>query len=168
MVAAFITITSCYYIVINFIAVPGITLTSSPPPSSDGYYCPGPVQFTCVGTEIPALSWRINNTYRGTYEFFSGDTFPLSILLSPPLPDVTIDITTASVQNILSTLRASVSDLRGISIECSSFLNNISPQYESVQERQGTKINNYVAKVIIVIIYSFSFYLYHPMFHLSL
>ena len=120
-----------------------------------------------MGIEIPSLSWRLNNTYKGTYELFSGDTFPLPLFLSPPLPDVTIIITSASVQNIESTLTANVTDLRGILIECSSFLNNISPRYRSVQERQGTKINNYVAKVIIVMFYSFSFYLYHPMFDLS-
>ena len=125
---------------INFIAVPSITLISSPPPSSNGYFCPGPVQFNCLGTEISGLTWSINNTYRGTYEFFSGDRFPLTIISSPPLPNVTINITSASVQNIESTLTANVSDLRGTLIECSSFFNNISHQYESVQERQGTII----------------------------
>ncbi len=116
------------------IAIPEITLTSSPPPSSSGYFCPGPVQFTCVGTDISylAIGWRINNTYRTRYEFLSGDIFPLYISLSPPLPDVSVMITGASYsgsgQNIVSTLTAGVSDLRGTLIECSSYIN---VQYES-------------------------------------
>ncbi len=132
---------------INYLAIPEITLTSSPPPSSNGYFCPGPVQFTCVGTEIHGLAWRINNTYRGTYEFFSGDRYPRSIIVSPLLLDVTIIIVNASNapfsgsgHNIESTLTANVSDLRGTLIEC-LFLVNINLQYESnttVQERQGT------------------------------
>ncbi len=125
---------------INFItAIPEITLTSSPTPPSNGYFCPGPVQFTCVGTDIFSLSWRINNTYsRGTYEFFSGDTFPISLLLDPLLPDVTIMITSGSHNRIESTLAASVSNLRGTLIECLSL---IGAQYESnttVHERQGS------------------------------
>ncbi len=135
----------------NNIAIPEITLTSSPPPSSSGCFCPGPVQFTCVGTDISYLGWRINNTYRTLYEFFSGDTFPLYISLSPPLPDVSVMITSASYsgsgQNIVSTLTAGVSDLRGTLIEC------INVQYESsttVQERQGTEcINNSPANDIL-------------------
>ena len=131
-------------IVITFItAIPGVILTSSPPPLSNGYFCPGPVQFTCVGTDIFSLTWRINNTYRKTYRFFSGDTFPLSLILSPPLPDVTIVITSGSDNIIESTLvTASVSNLRGTLIECLSL---IDAQYESnatVHERQGTECIN--------------------------
>ena len=116
-------------------------MTSSPPPLSNGYFCPGPVQFTCVGTEIPRLTWRINITYRGNYEFFSGDTFPLSISLAPPLPDVAIIITSASFsesgQNIESTLTASVSDLRGTIIECFSS-ESTNESNTTVQEHQGS------------------------------
>ncbi len=132
-----------YYTIVLLLAIPGITLTSSPPPSSNGYFCPGPVQFTCVGTEIPSLTWRINNTYRGTYFILRGDTFPQHLAFSPPLSGVLVTITSASFsgggQNIESTLTASVSDLNEILIECFSFV-NINVQYESnttVQERQG-------------------------------
>ena len=115
-----------------------ITLTSSPPPSSNGYFCPGPVQFTCVGTEIPSLTWRINNTYRGTYEFFHVDIFPRSLSLSPPLPDVNIMITSGSDSRIESTLNANVSSLRETLIECSSaVMNSRIANSTTVQELQG-------------------------------
>ena len=133
----------CYTIVL-LLAIPGITLTSSSP-SSNGYFCPGPVHFTCVGTEIPSLTWRINNTYRGTYFILRGDTFPQHLAFSPPLSDVLVTITSASFsgggQNIESTLTASVTDLNETLIECFSLV-NINVRYESnttVQERQGKK-----------------------------
>ena len=120
-----------------------ITLTSSPPPSSNGYFCPGSVQFTCVGTEINELRWKINNTNSGIFLLLDEVMFPLPLSWSPPLPDVTITITNASFggsgQNIESTLNANVSDLRGTLIKCLSTVNNI--VYESnttVQEIQGT------------------------------
>ena len=53
----------------NIIATSEISLTSSPPPSSNGYFCPGPVQFTCVGTDINGLTWRIISTNRVSYNF---------------------------------------------------------------------------------------------------
>ncbi len=82
-----------------------------------------------MGTEIPSLTWRINNTYsRGTYEFFSGDTFPLSLTLDPTLLDLTIMITSGSDSRIESTLNANVSNLRGTLIQCSSS----GSQYESI------------------------------------
>ncbi len=120
------------------LAVPEIYLTSSPPPSSNGYFCPGPVQFTCVGTEISILSWRINNTYIGTYRYLSGDTFPRSLSLSPLLPDVNIMITSGSDSRIESTLNANVSSLRETLIECSSFVTSSQiGNITTVMERQG-------------------------------
>ncbi len=95
-----------------------------------------------MGTEIPDLSWRINNTYGKTYRFFSGDTFPRSLTLNPILPDVTIMITSGSDRRIEFTLTASVSNLRGTLIGCLSL---IEAQYESnttVHERQGTEFIN--------------------------
>ena len=48
-----------------------ITLTSSPPPSPAGYYCPNQVvTFTCIGLSISILlDWRINGTLVGEYPF---------------------------------------------------------------------------------------------------
>ncbi len=121
-------------------AIPEITLTSSPPPSSDGYFCPGPVQFTCVGTEISSLTWRINNTYRGTYRYLDDEvsTFPQTLSLSPLLPGVNIMITSGSDSRIESTLNASVSSLRETLIECSS--TSLIASNATVQERQGKNL----------------------------
>ncbi len=68
------------------------------------------------------------------------DTIPQSLPLSPPLPDVTINITSASFsgsgQNIESTLTSSVSDLRGTLIECAD--GSVLNESNTVQERQGS------------------------------
>ncbi len=76
-----------------------------------------------------------------TYEYFSGDTFPLSLTVDPTLPDIAIIITTASFsesgQNIESTLTSSVSDLRGTFIECFSS-ENTDESNTTVQEHQGS------------------------------
>ncbi len=88
-----------------------------------------------MGTNISSLTWRINNTYTGTYRYLDDDTFPQPLSLSPPLPDVTIMITSGSDSRIESTLNADVSSLRETLIECSSgdqTRNNI-----TVQELQG-------------------------------
>ena len=68
---------------------------------------------------------------------------PITLSWSPPLPDVIVVITSASFsgsgQNIVSTLNANVSDLRGSLIKCVSIVSNT--VYESsttVQETQGT------------------------------
>ncbi len=132
-----------YYTIALLLAIPGNTLTSSPPPSSNGYFCPGPVQFTCVVTESFSLIWRINNTYRGTYSISSEDTFPRHLAFSPHLPDVILTITSASFSggglSIESTLTASVSDLNETLIECFSWVNNWYESNTTVQERQGKK-----------------------------
>ncbi len=74
-----------------------------------------------MGTETvadtPNLTWRINNTYRGTYRYLDGDPFPQTLSLSPLLPDVNIMITSGSDSRIESTLNANVSSLRETLIE---------------------------------------------------
>ncbi len=114
-------------------AVPGITLTSSPPPSSNGYFCPGPVQFTCVGTEISALSWIANDTHS------VNPTYPLTVFLGPPIPGVVVMITSASRgssgQDITSTLSASASILSGLLLQCVA--NNRIIRNASIQEIKG-------------------------------
>ncbi len=122
------------------LAVPEITLTSSPPPSSNGYFCPGPVQFTCVGIEISSLSWIVNDTHSLQYTLLSGvnPTFPFTVSLNPPLPGVVVMIASASRgssgQDITSTISASVSVLSGSSLQCVD--NNII-RSASIQEREG-------------------------------
>ncbi len=123
-------------------AIPEITLTSSPLPLSNGYFCPGRIQFICVGTEISSLTWRINNTYRGTYVILSDDIFPQLLSLSPPLPDVNIMITSGSNSRIESTLNANVSSLRETLIECSSSVaNDRIGNNTTVQELQGNNVH---------------------------
>ncbi len=95
-----------------------------------------------MGTDTLSLTWRINNTYRGTYRYLGDDPFPQTLSLSPFLPDVNIMITSASFSGsdsrIESTLNANVSSLRETLIECSSFVANSRIANSTiVQERQG-------------------------------
>ncbi len=121
-------------------AVPGITLTSSPPPSSNEYFCPGPVQFACVGIEVSTLSWIVNGSHSIQYTLLPGvnPTFPLTASLSPPLPGVVVMITSASRessgQDITSTLSASASVLNGLLLQCVA--NNLI-RNASIQEIKG-------------------------------
>ncbi len=122
------------------LAVPEITLT--PPPSSNGYFCPGPVQFTCVGTEVSSLTWIVNGTHAVQYSLLTGVTppdFPLTVSLNPPLPGVVVMITSASRessgQDITSTLSASASVLSGSLLLCVADNNLI--RNASIQEREG-------------------------------
>ncbi len=159
-------------IIIISIAVPEITLTSSPPPSSNGYFCPGPVQFTCVGTDVPILSWIFNGTHSVQYSLLTGvnpPDFPLTVSLNPPLPGVVVMITSASRgssgQDITSTFSASASVLSGSLLLCeaSNIIRNA-----SIQEREG--------ELVIINYYCFCnrflyssprfslFHLLHPLF----
>ena len=43
-----------------------LSLTSSP--QLNDPICPGPIEFTCVGTGVPiVLQWILNDTVHGTY-----------------------------------------------------------------------------------------------------
>ncbi len=88
-----------------------------------------------MGTEISNLAWRINNTNTGKYRYLDGDSFPQQLLLSPPLPDVNVMITSGSDSMIESTLNANISSLREKLIECSLTIMDI--KSTTVQERQG-------------------------------
>ncbi len=94
-----------------------------------------------MGTEISSLTWRINNTYRGTYRYLDDEmsTFPQTLSLSPLLPDVNIMITSGSDSRIESTLNADVSSLRETLIEC-SLSNSPIASNTTVQERQGKNL----------------------------
>ncbi len=140
--------TLLFFIQFLSLATSEITLTSSPPPSSNGYFCPGPVQFTCVGTEVSDITWRTNSTNFVTYIYLDGDSFPQTGSLSPPLPDVNIMITSGTDSRIESTLNADVSSLRETLIECSSTTISIENS-TTVQERQGTYFTWLVAMLHI-------------------
>ena len=101
-----------------------LSLTSSP--QLNGLICPGPIEFTCVGTRVPVvLEWRLNDTVYGEY-VFTGDTSPFSITLNPLLPGVTSQVTSVSPNedglsvNITSTLSGGASIFDGSSFRCTS------------------------------------------------
>ena len=71
-----------------------LSLTSSP--QLNGPICPGPIEFTCVGTRVPIiLEWRLNDTIHGSY-IFRGDTRPDNISLNPTIPGVMAQVTSVS------------------------------------------------------------------------
>ena len=95
-----------------------IMLTSKP--QTSGTYCPGPVTFTCVVTQINALLWLVNSSTLTTYthKFPLPRNFPLDGVMaeiinasfnSPPSFDVT------SVLNVND-----VSVLNGTSLQCAT------------------------------------------------
>ena len=99
-----------------------LSLTSSP--QLNGPICPGPIEFTCVGTRVPfTFQWRLNDTVRGRYSF-EGNTTPVSITLDPLLPGVMSQVTSVSQNqdnvsmNISSTLSGGTSALDGSSVQC--------------------------------------------------
>ena len=101
-----------------------LSLTSSP--QLNGSICPGPIEFTCVGTQVPTtLDWRLNGTIRGNFTF-RGDTRPVSISLNPPIPGVMAQVTSVSTarggvtMNITSTLSGGASALDGSSVNCTA------------------------------------------------
>ena len=90
--------------------------------------CPGPIQFTCVGTDVPnTLIWRVNDIVhraRGEYAFLPSHTFPRSIPLNPSLPGVEVLVVSVSISNlnlinITSTLTSTATLLNGATIQCS-------------------------------------------------
>ncbi len=99
------------------LAVSEITLTSSPS-SSNGYFCPEPVQFTCVGTEINGLRWRVNSTNQVAYNLIDDGEQNIHLTLDPPLPNAMVTIFNATrirdnTINMFSTLSfVYVSDFR--------------------------------------------------------
>ena len=100
------------------------SLTSSP--QLNGLICPGPIEFTCIGYQVPyVLQWLLNDTVRGTYSF-TGDTRPVNISLDPPIPGVIAQATSVHqngdglTMNITSTLSGSALILEGSRVQCAS------------------------------------------------
>ena len=62
---------------------------ANPQPQTSGTHCPGPVTFTCVGTQISALFWQVNGSTVTTYVFEATHAlhldFPLWLQLPVPL-----------------------------------------------------------------------------------
>ena len=102
-----------------------LILTPSYSSSVPGTFCPGPVQFTCVGIATSViLEWTLEGVRIGTYIFHFEDEFPqdLSVMWTSLQID-SIQIVNASQVglgiNIVSTLSVSdVSILNGSSLQC--------------------------------------------------
>ena len=77
-----------------FPAAPQISLTSSP--LSNGPICPGPIHFTCTGTEVASvLMWRVNGSdYARVTVTFDGTLVPL---IQPLLHVPGVEVMVASV-----------------------------------------------------------------------
>lgn len=93
-----------------------------------GYFCPGPVIFTCVGSKISTtLFWEVNGIVIATYAFRSSDTFdnPIALTVNPPFDQngIEVEVINATTNrrdiNISSELRANnVSLLNSLSVTC--------------------------------------------------
>ena len=88
--------------------------------------CPGPVNFTCVGTEITSsLFWLVNGSHVAYYGYRAGQEFPFVLDVDPPLDGVTAIVTDVdgptdnNLFNITSILSVSnVAALNGTSLRC--------------------------------------------------
>ena len=128
------------------------SLTSSP--QLNGPICPGPIEFTCVGTRVPfILQWILNGTIYGRY-FFDGGTSLVSISLNPPIPGVMAQVTSVSQNqdnvsiNITSTLSGGTSILEGSSVQCESLPFTSNPYTVNVR---GKTILTKTAKLLSIL-----------------
>ena len=121
----------CIYILNNYLAClivneyvatvsTMLSLTSTPYTN-----CPGPVNFTCVGTEVTStLFWLVNGSQVAAYGYSSRDDLPEDLDIEPPLDGVTaviteVDRTTNTLFNITSIFSVSdVTVLNGSSLQC--------------------------------------------------
>ena len=72
-----------------------LSLTSQP--ETTGSFCPGPVTFTCVGTEVDSsVSWLVNDSSVVTYEYQSTDVYPLNLNVESSLDGLTAIISSAA------------------------------------------------------------------------
>ena len=89
------------------------------PPNSNGSFCPGNIEFTCIGRGVPiVLNWFINESSVVLYLYDDQtDMFPMNVLVSPV--NVTIvSVTCSFTIDIVSTLSSNFGYLRGASIRC--------------------------------------------------
>ena len=98
-----------------------ISLTSTPYNN-----CPGPVNFTCVGTEITSsLFWFVNDSEVADYGYRADHELPFVLDVDPSLDGVTAIITDVdgptdgNLFNITSILSVgNVAALNGSSLQC--------------------------------------------------
>ena len=88
--------------------------------------CPGPVNITCVGTEITSsLFWLVNGSEVADYGYRASHEFPFVLDVDPPLDGVTAVVTDVdgptnnNLFNITSILSVgNVAALNGSSLRC--------------------------------------------------
>ena len=88
------------------------------PPNSNGSFCPGNIELTCIGRRASiAFNWFINESSVAQYVYDQRHMLPMNVLVSPV--NVTIVSAIGSVAiDIVSTLSSNFSHLRGASIRC--------------------------------------------------
>ncbi len=105
------------------------------PPNSNGSFCPGNIEFTCIGRGVPiVLNWFINESSVVLYLYDDQtDMLPMNIL-DYPVNITIINVTGSSIIDIVSTLSSHFSYLRGASVRCGrgSFMS-----YSTVVEGNG-------------------------------
>ena len=116
-----------------------LDLTPQPP------YCPGPVIFTCVGTEITSsLFWIVNGSEVAAYGYSSRVDLPVDLDIDPPLDGVTavvteVDRITNTLFNITSIFNVSdVTVLNGASLQCGDSNNASHPLIISMSKLAST------------------------------
>ena len=110
-------------------------------------HCPGPVIFTCVGTEVtPTLFWFVNGSRVATYGYNSRDVLPVDLDINPPLDGVTAVITevnriTNTLFNITSIFSVNdVAVLNGSSLQCGDSKNASHPLNISTSKYASTPL----------------------------
>ena len=109
--------------------------------------CPGPVNFTCVGTEVtPSLFWLVNGSLVAVYAYSSRDDLPVDLVFISPLDGVTavvteVDPTTNTLFNITSIFSVSdVTVLNGSSLQCGDSNNASHPLNISTSKYASTPL----------------------------
>ena len=139
-----------------FSAAPQLSLTSSPP--SNGPICPGPIHFTCTGTEVAnRLMWRVNGSdYARVTVTFNGTLVPqIRPLLHVPGVEVMVARVSLNQENVAtidirSILRSDVSVLTGSTIQCSAVINSNEVHVRTIA---GSYKGNYNHNFVINLLY---------------
>ncbi len=105
------------------------------PPNSNGSFCPGNIELTCIGRNAPiGFNWFINESSVVLYLYDDQtDMLPMNIL-DYPVNITIINVTGLLTIDIVSTLSSNFSYLRGASVRCGrgSFMS-----YSTVVEGNG-------------------------------
>ncbi len=112
------------------------------PPNSNGSFCPGNIELTCIGRGASiVLNWFINGSSVSQYLYAVTDIFPVNVIEYPV--NITILSANGSIAvDFASTLSGNFGYLSGASIKCgrgSVLSNNI--MIEGYSKLIGVKIN---------------------------